>query len=256
MSDAGFGDYSWSPPVAINIGFGDSFSTGVGRQTGFGDPFDNALTPMAVDVDVIGNDGGARLAIFGAFLPNVEYEVSLSRNSVEYPCFGGVSSSVGVFYQRGRLTCYAPKLEQGIYDLVVSGQTLSNAIRVVPRNKAREVYSLKRLTPSFFKVGARESSADHAQDFSVMESLIMAVGQSLQEFHGKPLTNLTSEWVWSDSVISVETTLGFPQSGLISVGGHILSYGNKTDTTFSTITPVKVTDDLIRKGVEVILYDL
>lgn len=256
MSNAGFGDYSWSPQLDVMIGFGDPYYDNIGREVGFGSPYDLALTPIGISAPVIGDDGGALLTIYGAFVAGQEYPISLSRLGEDYPCFGGISTRIDPIASGTQIRCYAPKVARGIYSLKVGDLVLDNAIKVIRRNKCREAYSLKTMLPSFFNAGARLSNQDNVSDFNNLESILLSVGQVVQELQGKPMTISTSEWKWEDTSLLVETTLGFPSSGSISVDGFLFSYSEKTDTSFEGISRLKVTTHTIRKGVEVTYYDL
>lgn len=69
----------------------------------------------------------------------------------------------------------------------------------------------------------------------MIDALTEAFGEAVQRFSGKPQTFVVSNFKNTDSVLFVETTLGFPEKGKIFVGGKKYSYTEKDAMSFRGI---------------------
>lgn len=73
----------------------------------------------------------------------------------------------------------------------------------------------------------------------VLDTLTEAFGEAVQRLSGRPQTFVVSEHSPSDSSLFVESTLGFPDSGSVFVGGGEYTYSAKTPMSFTAFAPVQ-----------------
>lgn len=272
MAESGFGSTSYNPAPELNdLGFGSpsDFALGSvvneGRDTGFGSPFDPSLLPLNVvgDTYLIGDDGGVRLDISGqwfafsdipapAYADTFVVKFKHRGTSVLYNALAGYSSdqpaSGKVFtnLQQTRIYAYVPPLPHGVYDVEVSwdGNTarITEAFEVTLRNRAGEVYSLRKHLPAFMKRGEispENETLDATPTYGILEGLTRSVGMVLQRYTGRPLTIVTQQWDEGDAVINVESTVGFPESGHLIIDGVKMSYTGKLNTSFTGVTHLR-----------------
>ena len=71
----------------------------------------------------------------------------------------------------------------------------------------------------------------------MIDVLTEVFGEATQRLSGKPQTFVVSNFKNTDSVLFVETTLGFPPKGKIFVEGKKYSYTEKDAMSFRGITP-------------------
>jgi hypothetical protein len=70
------------------------------------------------------------------------------------------------------------------------------------------------------------------REHGILEALTFAVGRELQTTWGRPTTRVAFDYKPGDDVLRVNSTLGFPNSGSISVDGILIQYTEKADTAF------------------------
>lgn len=71
----------------------------------------------------------------------------------------------------------------------------------------------------------------------MIDALTETFGEAVQRYSGRPQTFVVSNFVNTDTVLFVETTLGFPNRGDIFVGGKKYSYTEKDAMSFKGIAP-------------------
>jgi hypothetical protein len=111
---------------------------------------------------------------------------------------------------------YVLSMEQVVLDGMLR-VPLSIAILAQPdlENPAGEVIAMIRPRP-----------------FGLLEALTFAAGKELQAIGGRPTTRVTEDSSAGSRFLRVRSTLGFPQSGTISIDGVKVSYVDKVDTAF------------------------
>jgi|10_taG_2_1085330.scaffolds.fasta_scaffold00191_19 hypothetical protein len=78
----------------------------------------------------------------------------------------------------------------------------------------------------------------------VLEALTLAFGDAIQKTAGRPVTRLRKEYtLQTDSVMLIETTLSFPDSGYVYLGGQKLKYASK-DTNCLYMDNTTIASDL------------
>ena len=261
MSDTGFGSPVYTPAPALNdLGFGSPFNPQA-RNVGFGSPVDPALTPieLASGGEVVGDDGGTRLDIDGtwydiapepvpshssAFTVHFIHAVSGAITPALAGYLGGTGGQVFTDVSQRVIHAYVPPLAHGVYNIRVTHSTgvimLTGAFRVITRNRAAEVYGLRKSLPAFYKCGAVTAvneTLDPLPDYTNLEAVTRSIGQVLQRFKGRQFTLLTQDWSEGQAVLHVESTLDFENTGAVRAGEMTFTYTGKTDNTFTGVAP-------------------
>lgn len=160
----------------------------------------------------------------------------------------------------GLIACSLCPLPPGVYDVRVlfgpgyaQAYVIEEAFRVVYRYYSREAWSIRSSVPAHWHgMGPRSIQAEppvganSAFPQRNYRSLSAAIAEEIQACGGKALTRLTSEVVWSlgESVLQVETTLGFPNAGTVFVGPWEYSYSGRTPVAFLNCLPKQVYPEL------------
>ena len=136
---------------------------------------------------------------------------------------------------------------------------LTGAFRVITRNRAAEVYGLRKALPAFYKCGAVTAvneTLDPLHEYTNLEALTRSIGQVLQRFKGQHFTLLTQDWSEGQAVLHVESTLDFESTGGVRVGEMTFTYAGKTDSTFIGVAPADgLTLASIPTDTKVVPYD-
>jgi|13_taG_2_1085334.scaffolds.fasta_scaffold00118_19 hypothetical protein len=261
MADSGFGSVSYTPaPDTYDVGFGSPDS--LVRVAGFGSSFDVALTAADIvgGAALIGDDGGERLDIAGqwhtlapepvpahssAFTVHFINVLTSDVTPALSGYLGGQGGQVFTNVTQTVIHAYAPPLARGVYSVRVthSGGVLliSNAFTVITRNRAAEVYSLRKALPAFYKRGAVTAvneTLDALPTYTNLEALTRSIGQVVQRFSGRAFTLSTQQWNEGDTALHVESTLDFDSAGGVQVDSVRFTYTGKTESTFTGVNPV------------------
>lgn len=252
-----FGSYTYTPPPAVNdIGFGSPDTPSV-RNVGFGSPFDPSLLPVDLSGTVVGDDGGTRLDIAGvwydlapepvpshssAFKVHFIHTVSGAITPALAGYLGGGGGQVFTNLAQTVIHAYVPPLAHGSYNVRVTHSAgvivRNNAFRVITRNRAAEVYEMRKALPAFYKCGAVTAvneTLEESPAYTNLEALTRSLGQAVNRFAGRHFTLLTQDWSEGDTVLNVESTLDFETTGAVLVGDMKFSYTGKTDNTFTGV---------------------
>lgn len=232
------------------------------RDTAFGSPFDNFNHPVVLQGDgaLIPDDGGINIKLQSRWTSVWNNEIGrkfrlgkgfLGPFYVTYinKATGQVTSAVGgrCFTNYSMDTLYAgvPPLPRGDYNVEIKWQDINtvrivDAFSVVVRPRIPEAYNLRMHIPSHLSRGPTVLKNDYIGVYykdkeSNLSVLLKSLGERLQDFIGKPTTGLAASLSWGDATVSVETTLGFPDSGILMIAGHKISYTGKTATSFTGI---------------------
>lgn len=255
--ESGFGSPEFNPPTILrDAGFGDpaEYSEENG-DTGFGSPSVDT-TVFTVSTVEIGEDGGAAITIIGVFLQNYLYTVKfVGAGGLEYTAYNGYTTSCGAFsIDSNTIKVYAPRMAKGLYNITISDDfgstTLLNAVRVIDRNKSKSTISLRRSLPSFYQAGPRDTFESEPQ-FTSLSALISSIGSVINDYHGKPCTNMRQQWNWGDNALLVDSTLNFELAGQLRVGSHLFRYTGKTVDSFTGVSVLSVTSHFIAVDQEV-----
>lgn len=248
-SDAQPGDWGFGSPEPSPYHDGD---------TGFGSPFTGLTVEIVAALPgdgTFGDDGGYIVEVRAEWPVTGPYRFRLIDGADEYPettyCYSAVAgqgtachvANVGVDFCRFALPVAPP----ATYDLQIewgdnygSSALVVGAITIVTRNRAREVFAYRNRLPSIYKAGARTSNREPLSGFNgppwqPMEALTMTLGRQLQRLTGVPMTRVAADFGTGDVTLTVETTLGFPDDGLIWLDGRLYTYEGRTATTFTGV---------------------
>ena len=220
---------------------------------GWGSARTFAFSPYLLSASQIGDDGGYRIIITGTF-PRLSasprqrptgFTVTLTKGGIEYICYSGRagnSTSCSTNLRGTVLTGFTPKLDVGDYTVSFTyGKNTLNVgtVSLLRRSRTDAEYALRNALPSRYATESRVLETDTILDnnaesarietHSVMYELTRSVGQSLGTlFQSGALTRLTVDFAVSDTILHVESTLGFSDSGGVIVDGVELHYTLKT----------------------------
>lgn len=262
MSETGFGSLSFNPaPEYKDYGFGTPTPTVIGasRDTGFGSPFDSSNLTVEIPGELvqIPDNGGVTLRFvrdwsatavdfsrerryLGAFkvelIERATGTITLALGSRNRDCFTN--------YRQDNLLAYVPPLPRGAYDIRISWEQINSiyiedAIEVVPRARCAEAYSIRTHLPSWSKRGAyrvEDEIIDIYERGSNLQALTQSIGDALQDLNGRPTTGTTSGFTRGNSILHVDSTLGFPDAGALFIEGLRFTYTGKTLTTFTGVS--------------------
>ena len=262
MSETGFGSLSFSPaPEYKDYGFGTPTPPDIGasRDTGFGSPFDSTNLAVEIPGDLvqIPDNGGVTLRFvrdwsvtagdfpverryLGAFkvelIERATGTVTLAQGSRSKDCFTN--------YRQDNLLAYVPPLPRGAYDIRITWEQINSiyiedAIEVVPRARCEQAYSMRTHLPSWTKRGAyrvEDEIIDIYKRGSNLQALTQSIGDALQVLNGRPTTGTTAEFTRGDTVLNVDSTLGFPEVGALFIEGLRFTYTGKTLTAFTGVS--------------------
>jgi len=246
--DRGFGSSSRFSG-AYDWGFGDPTPTSWAPATdpqspGFGDPTTDPAIPLPLNDDPrYSDEGGEIVNLVGAWPLRGPYKVRLDDGSTLYPeggfCYGARVGSGDECFTEPQLKILSfalPPLPLGVYALVIyygaafgSVVRLENAIEIVTRGQAPEIYAMRGRFPRFWKVGPPsaqiQSDVLPEHPTAPLYTLIRTMGQVAQQLTGSPFTRLSAPLLITDASASVESVLGFPETGAeVWIGGRLYAY--------------------------------
>lgn len=266
MAETGFGSLTYDPaPEYYDWGFGTptpvSLEHGLeairGADTGFGSPFQPNEGPVFVfaEGDLIPEDGGVLIQVCrdwrGSF-PDVAPQGPLgpfvvdivnATSGASVKAIGDIGASCFTNFYQDRLPLVVPPLPQGDYNLHIewlgglNSLDVVNAFSVGPAPRCEFAYTIRQHIPSWLNKGPQEVELD--PDNRVTSNLgviTKSIGEMLQGFYGRPCTATTVALAYGASEITVESTIGFPESGAVFVEDVRFTYTGKTTTTLTGVT--------------------
>lgn len=90
----------------------------------------------------------------------------------------------------------------------------------------------------FFVFAALPQVAAVKANYKLLEAITWAMAEEMAYLAGRPETRTVDEFESDATVIPVESTLGFPESGSIWVAGKKYTYASITGSTFREVVPV------------------
>lgn len=275
VGDAGFG----APDHIVAHVSTDEYC--IDAETGFGDPWNGVSLVLQNDVK-ISDHGGDLLALRGRFdllfetfdIPAPSFEkpvgpffarfISNNVNGLEYDAFSalpGLGKQLYTNISQDEIQLATEPMLQGPYTLrIYFGQTggeyidFPQDIEVVHRLRNDKTLSIKNQMPQNLKVGLR---TDHdvlgtqyfKKDESTFSKVIHSIGQNFNHMFNNDYTLTTQKHPTNVSILHVETTLDFPDSGTLLINdGQELQYTGRTNTTFTGISGM---EDIIDRRVRV-----
>lgn len=271
MAETGFGSLSFTPqpqyadwgfgsPTPLDLDTGDEYV--VGRDTAFGSPYDAVASSVFIagEFELLPDDGGVMLEIqadwsssgmyAGAKVNKVLFPFSVffinSATGDEYPAVGDSAERCETNYIQTKLFAGVPPLPHGTYDIRVewNGGTrqiyIDNAFVIDVAPRSRQAYGVRQHLPEWWNVGPTFAEVEQISTFdgysSNLEMITKCIGDALQRLYGAPCTALTSDLAYEDSTVEVESTIGFPETGALSIGGIYFEYTGKTEHTFTGVS--------------------
>lgn len=70
----------------------------------------------------------------------------------------------------------------------------------------------------------------------ILDAMTETFGEAIQRYSGRPQTLVVSNFKATDSVLFVESTLGFPSKGMLFIGGRKYSYTAKDSMAFRGVS--------------------
>jgi hypothetical protein len=255
------GDMGFGAPYSITVG-ATSYSTIV--EQGFGDIQEFIQSFIGGELTEFGDEGGhlVKLHADWKLLFPINYEfagpfkIQLIKDENPTPCISGLPGQQEKTWADniGRTLCFSlpSGLEQGTYDIeIYYGPDFSQKIEILSalqiKNGLRDlnVKNIKNNMPNFYKLNDKNDygygikTQYDDKDKKNIEKIIEIIGEELSTIIPAKYTILTQLAEFDDNVLHVETTLNFPNIGLIKCGVEELIYTSKTATTFILKTPIK-----------------
>lgn len=234
------------------------------RDTAFGSPFDSYRYPIELrgEFDLIPDDGGVVLKINGLWadswdmdqLPRfragegylgpffVSYVSQASGQT--YRAIGEVRDRCFTNFTMDTLYAGVQPLPRGDYDLEIRWQEVNtiiikDAFTVGVRPRIPEAYNIRTHVPSHLKRGPHilnNHTIGVYNGESNLSLILKSLGEAIQGLSGRPTTGLAAELSWGDNTATVESTIGFPDSGSLFIGGRHITYGSKTVNSFNQLS--------------------
>ncbi len=254
------GDMGFGAPFEITYD-GDNYSTIA--EMGFGDMFSPIQVIVGGDQNEYGDNGGNLIklkgnwrALFDTYLkypgPFKIYLRDLDSN--ETLCLSGLPGMQTETYadHLGQFVSFILPvgLTHGLYDIVIYyGAEYSQQIEIISaieiKKGLRDYHSIniKSNTPQYFNIKYRNNHwLDNQNEYtprdSNIENLLDVIGEQLSEFISAKHTIVTQNAPLLTDTLHVESTLGFPNIGVLKVGQSQIIYTSKTDTTFELARPL------------------
>lgn len=257
--------------VAPDGGAGSpSALTGSEGDLGAGSPtmYNPASLSIAITPDggEYGDYGGDIARVVGIWPLQGPYRCRITSDAgvTYYPdadgCYGareGKGPACETDPRKRLLTFSVPPAPLGTYDLEIAygpgfgtSITLTGAIEILSRDRSLETWGMRRTFPQWVATGGRTSQGTPAENhptrrpiLGVIETLTRAFGMGLAETFGRPVTRVRGfPFVYGDAFVLVESTLGFPESGVLFIGTSRYSYSNKTGSSFTGLELLGTTD--------------
>ena len=235
------------------------------RDTGFGSPFDNFRHPVQLpgEFDLIPDDGGVLLKINSKWADAWDFSLTpryrrgsgaLGPFFITYISqatgtqYTGIGSYQGVrcFTNSAQNVLYVgvQPLPHGTYDLVVRWQGVQtlrivNAFTVGLRPRIPEAYNIRNHIPGHMQRGPNTIKSEEIIPYngeSNLSLVLKSIAETIQVMSGRPTTALTQPLAYNDSEAVVESTIGFPDSGVLIIGGFRVSYSGKSVDRFTGLS--------------------
>jgi len=281
ITDMGFG-----APEFIEYTIGaDTFKYRNRNERGFGDPISEITFKVVEreDTDKLADDGGEVIVLEGQFsqlfealdVPSPrEFQpigpfsfkfkgVDAQNLDIVYPCHGGIPSFGNKTFTNVEQTLIhftTPAMIKGNYDLIISYAniefTFTEQFEVIHRLRFDRTLNIRKGLPSWLNRGDVNddivpSEAFSKNNVSNISVLTDAMGASMNTLYDSSYTVVTSPYRFGDTVLNVETTLGFPKNGAtVKVGQYDMTYTGKTTTRFTGVSFTGGVDE-IRNNVRV-----
>jgi hypothetical protein len=212
------------------------------------------------ELEDFGQKGGKLVKIYadwGQLIPNTKYpgpfKVYVSDGITEILCYSALPGFPQETYANnlGNYIAFSlpAGLDLGTYDIKVyydidysKSIEILGAINIKKDLRDNNTVQIKKNMPLFYEVGNRGDHGWTNTEYSqgdVLESILEVLGEELSTIIPSKYTVLTQDLSYLTKTINVESTLDFPQIGIIKIGEDEIEYVSKNDTSFTTLYPVK-----------------
>lgn len=231
----GYGDIE-----AGGLGYGDLTPSVPLLERGYGSPSQIVRIEIENGSIEVSHLGGSAIKLIGILPSALEpYRAVLTVNNQEYFLYSGIAGQgSNLFLDRDSLTCFSPPAPEGTYDLKIrcgvnftQEIVISNAVKVLVRNRNSESYILNTLFPAHYATGSRNSLLDPILDGSTtdykqppLSVLLSSASHRLQEIAGSPRTVLKTRALRGDTLLLCESLLGFTSSGQLWLQDKLFSF--------------------------------
>ena len=227
---------------------------------GLGADIPIVATFIGGDFEDLGQKGGKLVKIYAEWaqlIPNIKYpgpfKVYLSDGITETLCKSALPGFPDETYANNLGSYIAftlpAGLDLGTYDIKVyydidysKSIEILSAITIKKDLRDNNTVQIKKNMPIFYEVGNRGDHGWLNTEYSqgeLLETLIETFGEELSSIIPSKYTVLTQNLTYLTKTINVESTLDFPAIGIIKIGEDEIEYVSKTDTSFTTLYPVK-----------------
>ena len=241
--EEGFGDpfrtRGFKRPPRINKGTGVEFSDNGGQLGVVFADFEQAFS---------GTNFGVREPI-GPFSIYIENETTGETGQC-FSAIPGQGSSLFTTTNQDKLYFALPFTAKGSYkflmqwndDGVLKNFDITNAIKILHRQRNDKTMSVRANLPDFWNAGPRSDNYNspdlYIPDESNCAVLTSMIGEVFNHLWFNDYTITTSQYTTDQTVLNVESTLGFPDVGFFIVDGLKVKYTGKTDTSFTGISGI------------------
>jgi len=221
-----------------------------------------AIALTDVSPVIVGVDGGEELIVLGDFsaLIGIPLRVHLGPNgdNTDPECTSGIPDQGNNIFALtdGKLRCYSPRVQWPAVptfitvrraDDVDTGTLGSPVVEVLYAQYDSSVFSMRKMFPPHYLSGER-SLDNVTKDQTVLDGVpasegmlaafTASIGGRDNDIGGLVMTRLTSTAAVGDSILFVESTANFPDSGVIGVGGIRYHYTSKLNNLFNGVTHI------------------
>lgn len=277
--EIGFGSCHTTPEVEYaDMGFGAPFEIQIDQpfdeslsycyrnvaEQGHGDPYGNFNIYIDGDKQKFSDDGGEIAILRGDFqdlLPGTpkfkpigpfQVDFISVSDGTRYKSFSGVPQkrrNLFTTINQNKMHVCLPVMPKGLYNVevfwgegFVNKAQITSGIEIIHRNRFDKALAVRNNLPRFYNVGELSDNIVPSQDYK-KESNIAVLTKAFAEIceYGFPnaYTVLTQKAERDTDVLHVETTLRYPESGIVYADGEKITYTGKTNTTFTGCTGVR-----------------
>jgi len=258
------GDMGFGAPYNITVNV-TSYSTEA--EQGFGDIFNPINVFIGGEQIELGDEGGQFLKLFADWKSLVNdptqtyvgpFKIYLTNDTETFLCKSGLpgyptetwSDNLGQY-----VSFIMPTgIPHGIYDIEIYYGTqysqslfLGDAIRVFKGSRNLYSKNLRKNIPKFFELGifsdgGKNYETIYNEEKSNIEKILDSIADEMTTIISGQYTIVKIDTTPGDTTLSVESTINFPDKGILKVGNQELIYSSKTDTSFNLINYIK--DDI------------
>ena len=249
------------------IGYGDPNHNGLGYgdptpltspyplELGYGDPTRQVIIEVSKNSQRLPHLGGAPIFLNGIIpIDRGPYRVKAQIGNEQVFLYSGqAGKGYDLTPLRDELLCFSPPAPAGSYNLVImygphftDSLTIPNGLNIQPATRNLFGYITKTLYPKFYKTGPKnneqqqiDTAINKPAQRGPLELLIDAFSFSAQEIGGRLQTATTAETQKGQTLLQVESVLGFPQNGIVYISNKEYAYTLENNNLRLSTAPLK-----------------